>query len=231
MKQQRKRNGKNKTKDNREAYELAWPESYSNYENPSIGFLNPHKYVEFKYNDVFSYTLTTVTGSNQIMRLNSIFDPDLTGTGHQPYGYDQLAALYNRYRVLSCKWKVTFHAESLGFYICVVPSNGNLATAVTNAASFTLAGESPRSVCKAQGTGASAITISSRIHLNNLNGVTRTEYLADDRFEAQIGANPSELIVLNICTYNPSGSSVAIDFMLEMVYYVDLHDPIFQAQS
>ena len=28
--------------------------------------------------------------------LNSIFDPNRTGFGHQPYGHDQLAGLYNR---------------------------------------------------------------------------------------------------------------------------------------
>jgi hypothetical protein len=213
------------------AYQLARLKSYSNFENPLINFLDPHKYVTLKYTDIYSQSLTTVTGTNQIMRLNSIFDPDLTGTGHQPYGYDQLSALYNRYRVLSSSWKITFHAESQGFYAVVVPSNGNLGTAITNLASFTLAGETQRSEIKSQGTGANAIVFSGSINLNDLNGVTLTEYLADDRFEAQIGANPVELIVLNIGTYNPSGSTVAVDFSVEMLYHVDLHDPIALAQS
>lgn len=30
---------------------------------------------------------------------NSLYDPDITGAGHQPYGFDQLANMYNRYRV------------------------------------------------------------------------------------------------------------------------------------
>lgn len=34
-----------------------------------------------------------------VFRGNSLFDPDLTGVGHQPKGFDQWAALYTRYKV------------------------------------------------------------------------------------------------------------------------------------
>lgn len=225
----KKRMGKKK-RGNRRGYSIRQG-GYTNYESPSIGFLDPHKYVRLKYSDVFAISLATVTATNQIMRLNSIFDPDLSGTGHQPYGYDQLSVLYNRYRVLKTSWKVTFHSETVGFFICVIPTNGNLATAITNQASFSAACEAPRSVVRVQGTGANAIIVRGSIALNDLNGTLKVEYLADDRFEAQVGANPSELIILNVGLYNSSASTVAIDFAIEMEFFVDLHDPILLAQS
>ena len=40
--------------------------------------------------------------------MNSLFDPDQTGTGHQPYYFDQFAALYNRYTVLGSKLTAEF---------------------------------------------------------------------------------------------------------------------------
>lgn len=43
-----------------------------------------------------------------VLRANSIYDPDYTGLGHQPLGYDQLAALYNHYTVLSSTVKASF---------------------------------------------------------------------------------------------------------------------------
>lgn len=43
----------------------------------------------------------------QIYRSNSIYDPDYTGTGHQPRSHDQYALYYRYYRVLGCKIKVT----------------------------------------------------------------------------------------------------------------------------
>jgi hypothetical protein len=38
-----------------------------------------------------------------VFRANSIYDPNLTGGGHQPMGRDLLAGLYNHYTVLSSK--------------------------------------------------------------------------------------------------------------------------------
>ena len=51
--------------------------------------------------------------AKQYMRMNSLFDPDQTGTGHQPYYFDQFAALYNRYTVLGSKanCRVQFAAQ------------------------------------------------------------------------------------------------------------------------
>lgn len=39
---------------------------------------------------------------------NGLFDPDLTGTGHQPMGFDQLMPLYDHYKVIGSKITVQF---------------------------------------------------------------------------------------------------------------------------
>lgn len=39
---------------------------------------------------------------------NSIYDPDFTGTGHQPLYFDQYAAIYDQYVVLGAKITITF---------------------------------------------------------------------------------------------------------------------------
>ncbi len=46
-----------------------------------------------------SATTTAQMGTENVFRLNSCFDPDLTGGTHQPYGFDQMAALYAKYVV------------------------------------------------------------------------------------------------------------------------------------
>jgi len=43
----------------------------------------------------------TGTGDYHSFRANSLFDPDYTTAGSQPTGFDQYAALYQHYRVLS----------------------------------------------------------------------------------------------------------------------------------
>lgn len=219
----------NKRKRRENGYQLARQTGYSNFER--ITFLDPHKYVKLVYSQLISTTVALATGAQQIFNLNSIFDPDRTGGGHQPYGYDQLAALYNRYRVLKTKWHILFQGESVGFRILAVPTNGLLASAVTTAATFETASEVPRSRIFAQSASAPPVTINGSISLNALNGVTRTEYLGDDRFESQIAASPSEIMVLYIAWYNVSGGTINVDFQVQLEYFVDLHDPILVAGS
>ena len=45
-------------------------------------------------------------------RANSLFDPDYSGTGHQPRGFDQLMVYYDHYRVLGSKITVTVASHS-----------------------------------------------------------------------------------------------------------------------
>jgi len=46
-------------------------------------------------------------GTNQqVFRANSLYDPDYTGGGHQPNGFDQLIAAYNHFTVLRARLRV-----------------------------------------------------------------------------------------------------------------------------
>lgn len=47
------------------------------------------------------------SNSEHVFRLNSLYDPDLSGGGHQPLGFDQLSPLYTFYTVIGCRARVT----------------------------------------------------------------------------------------------------------------------------
>lgn len=63
--------------------------------------------VALSYADVVGIASTTSPGVH-VFRGNSLFDPDLTGTGHQPLGFDQWSAFYQSYMVYGLGYKVTF---------------------------------------------------------------------------------------------------------------------------
>lgn len=44
-------------------------------------------------------------------RANDLYDPNLTGAGHQPRGFDQLMTLYNKFKVHASKITVQMHAN------------------------------------------------------------------------------------------------------------------------
>ncbi len=204
---------------------------YSTKQRTRFTFLDPHMYVTLRYAEPISTSVLTTAGSNQVFRLNSIFDPNAAVGGTQPYGYDQLATLYNRYRVLKTKYKVIFAAATSGYNAVVVPSNGALNPVVSDLTTLTAAAMNPWARYVNYNLGAPPPRVSGKINLNVLGGVARVEYLTDDRFEAQIGANPAEVISLNIGIQNPSAGTITISYMVELEYEVDLHDPILQAPS
>lgn len=55
------------------------------------------------------YEKLHLTGSTQIytFRANSLFDPNATGTGTQPYYFDQYIATYEKYRVMATTLELT----------------------------------------------------------------------------------------------------------------------------
>jgi hypothetical protein len=204
---------------------------YTTRQRSKITFLDPHMYVTMRYAEYFSPSNVTLAGSQVTMRMNSIFDPNSAVGGTQPYGYDQLAALYNRYRVLKCRWRITFSASTAGYSVCVVPVNGALNATVADQTTFTSATMVPYAQYRNYNLGGIAPIVRGRMDLNVLGGVTSMEYLTDDRFEAQIGANPAEVISLIIAVYNPSAGTIVSPFFVEIWYEVDLHDPISLAAS
>lgn len=48
------------------------------------------------------------TSASYVFTLNGLFDPDITGAGHQPIGFDQLMPLYDHYTVIAAKVKCVF---------------------------------------------------------------------------------------------------------------------------
>lgn len=79
----------------------------------------PHLYnntytVKLTYADNFHHDVIQngSAGGTQFFRMNSIFDPDQTGTGHQPIMRDLWASQYDYYAVLQCDYTMRFYNAS-----------------------------------------------------------------------------------------------------------------------
>lgn len=62
---------------------------------------------KLRYIDSISINPTTGGTSSYVFSANGINDPDITGVGHQPTGFDQYMLMYDHYKVLSSKITVT----------------------------------------------------------------------------------------------------------------------------
>ncbi len=62
------------------------------------------KRAKLTYNELFTVTpLTGASLSGYVFSANGLYDPNITSTGHQPSGFDQMMAFYEHYTVTHCK--------------------------------------------------------------------------------------------------------------------------------
>ena len=69
-------------------------------------FVSRMKYVDFITLDMGA--LDSGIPKTYNFRANSIFDPDLSGVGHQPMGHDEMSTVYDHYCVIGSKIKCHF---------------------------------------------------------------------------------------------------------------------------
>lgn len=91
----RKRTAKRRAKPKRSTY------SKKNYISPAP--FPKQKWLRMRYHTTTQLTCTSGIPSAHNYSCNSLYDPDFTGAGHQPMGYDQMALLYNHYLVAGAK--------------------------------------------------------------------------------------------------------------------------------
>lgn len=78
-------------------------------------------YVKLKYSD-HANLVSSTSAAYHVFRGNGIFDPDFTGTGHQPYGRDQWMAMYTQNCVLASKIQVRAMPYSNQSVVALRPS-------------------------------------------------------------------------------------------------------------
>lgn len=69
---------------------------------------------KLRYCDVVQLAASAGSPAIYQFRMNSLFDPDFSNTGHQPQWFDQLSAVYLNYKVLGSKITVTFVPNQVG---------------------------------------------------------------------------------------------------------------------
>lgn len=89
------------------------PQAFSAQGAKYYGFGFPPKLnIKHRYHEIFSLTTTAGGGvATQQFRCNGMYDPNVTGTGHQPLYFDQVAAVYDHFTVLKSYLKLTLSTD------------------------------------------------------------------------------------------------------------------------
>ena len=169
---------------------------------------------KLKYNTVISMVNVSGHGSYRL-NLNSLYDPDDTGAGHQPMGFDQYAAIYQDYEVRASSIYVKpLPIDANVCRYCVYPSNQS--TAVTHVEKAIEQPYSRKGYITTNQTATNSRGIKNYMTVKKLEGrnIDSLNYIANT------GSNPALLKHWFIIVDSVNLESIAdISFEVTLIYY------------
>lgn len=169
-------------------------------------------------------SMTYVAGSNagRVFSANGAYDPDISGLGHQPMGFDQMMAVYEQFVVLRSHIKVTFISASDATRVAIYLSPDT-----------TLLGPAPlmengllktEIVCGTTDSGTHRMkTIELTCDIPKYFGKTRDEIIADPQMYGTVAANPGEQVYFNIAAWDPFSSSTEGSIFYDVTISYDIY--------
>lgn len=204
-------------------------------------------FYKFKYCQTSqAITITNGVPAALSYKLNSLYDPDQAGIGHQPYLYDQYTSAsglnYQRWLVHACKWEI-YHESQLqdntakGMTIYTVEYNKGGVSAPANA--------------------EKAIERSDRwmrVHCNNTSGTVGVDvpvwpdphmkgFIKMKNFfgrkldpisdAGQTSNDPTNVVYLNVFAWWPGNNVITATryFTIRLTFYAQLYDRVQVAAS
>lgn len=188
----------------------------------------------FKYCETFSLNPGAGTAAINTFSANGMYDPNVTGVGHQPLGFDQLVGvLYDQYTVIGAKCKATFSTTG---------SSGTLSQFRVGIAQRDTSGYSGTgTLLIEQGRtnwttvaplgGASQKSVTSKMSIGKFLG--RSAIMADSDLKGDSGNNPIEqgFFIVWAAGIDDTEDGGAVFCTVEIEYLAVLHEPKLLASS
>jgi len=214
--------------------------------NPNTGWLNelnaqgtnlrsqpfafPDMYFcRMKYVSTFNMTSSVTEARTKFQ--TSLYDPQTAVGGHQPYGFDALATVYNKYIVYGMDYKITASNDTdvEAAYVTVVAKPENTLTT-----GIELALERPRSQLKLvqpRGSNSGAI-FTGHVDVGRVHGVPLYMVNCDDKYNASVTADPSKMAYLFVRQDSSDFStSVTCRYVCELTFFCCMYERKLMTQS
>lgn len=151
-------------------------------------YITQHRYVQQVL--LSAENITGLTGSEYAWRLNSLYDPDFTGVGHQPLGFDQMVLFYNNYTVYKVNMTVKI-MHSTGTAPCIVFGTKN------SQSNYTPGSQTPADVAekngymcmKAKGDN-DEMSYSKEVWVADVDGIPRSQIYNDLTYQGSATTSP-----------------------------------------
>lgn len=163
---------------------------------------------------------TAGTAASYVFSANGLFDPNITGAGHQPNGFDQLMAIYAEYTVLNASIKVNFvNSDSTALILCGITQQ-NQSTTDLDPRVYMESGSCVWAVADRLGSGDGVKTLTSKI---NMSKMANQDVLNEAGWNGTVAANPPFqkyfiIWVSDLSTGDPGGTLVTVQIDYDVVF-------------
>lgn len=188
------------------------------------------------YAETFTFTSGAggICGTEQAMSINNLYDPNLTGGGHQPYCFDQLAALYGRYIVKKVSFDIDWSDPSGdGMFVVAMLQGNSSGTALTGMTRDRVTELPFCASAELNNTGSQIEHFKKTISIWELLGITKTQYMGSSTlYGAAVGTNPSVPVYLRFSCGSIRGTAGdTVIGQVRIIFDCEFYDRITQNQS
>lgn len=127
--------------------------------------------------------------------LNSLFDPNITGTGHQPVNFDQYALMFQQYQVYAVEVKATIWGPGSQMIAGITATRDSAPQ--TAFEQYVENGITQWCGTDAAASGQAVREFTMEVDLPAMWGLTKSQFLSDDRTRSTFGASPLEQAYLH----------------------------------
>jgi hypothetical protein len=185
-----------------------------------------------KYADHVAISGTSGALGLYVFNASSLYDPDYTGTGHQPRGFDQIMPLYDHFVVLRSRIRVELINSSVG---AILMGGLALSGTVTNQGDWDDYAEGPKSTVSSLGylvTNGYIPEKEYRLEYSAKNFLGIPDPVTADKLQGTISANPVDNAFFHVFIQDASETtSVSAHALVEIEYDCVFIEPLNPAQS
>lgn len=137
--------------------------------------------------------------ADYVFSANGLYDPNVTGVGHQPIGFDQMMQMYNHYTVIGAKITAKFssldgtYEQLVGVAVVADP------TAITNGIESVENGLVSFKMLQQQGGAKQMCSLTRPLSVGKYMG--RHSILSEDDFRGDVASNPAEQVYFHLICF------------------------------
>lgn len=167
---------------------------------------------------------------SHVFSLNGLYDPDITGVGHQPIGFDELVGtMYDHYTVVSVKATITFSNTDVNYHQLCLLQLKDTNTTSTSTNEIIENGNCKYVTLGRAGSGSDTRVVKMNISPSKFFG---RNVMDGDKYQGDVNNNPSDGLFLHLQA-GPLEAVDAdiVDVTVQLDYIVILTEPKQLGQS